>query len=129
MKQKIKNLFNSMEEKYVFPIGRRTWQILSFVGLFVLVIGIIWLVINMTPTFRDSVHISKEEVKNNAVNNDSILIASSPAINSNCTAKDVQNYLDSIQALTPNMEWKNLGQYVQETYYLKDKYGEYISQI
>lgn len=126
MKQKIKNLFNSMEEKYVFPIGRRSWQILSFVGLFVIVIGIIWLVINMTPTFRDSVYISKEEVKNNAVNNDSIIITEAPISNSTCTAIEVQSYLDSIQALTPNMEWKNLGRYVEETYYLKDKYGEYI---
>jgi hypothetical protein len=126
MKQKIKNLFNSMEEKYIFPIGRRTWQILSFVGLFVLLIGIIWLAINMTPTFRDSVYISKEEVKNNAVNNDSITIATAPISNSNCTAIEVQSYLDSIKVITPNMEWENLGQYVQETYYLKDEYGRYI---
>jgi hypothetical protein len=122
MKQKIKNLFNSMEEKYVFPIGRRTWQILSFVGLFGLVIGIIWLVVNLTPTLRDSVHISKDEVKNNAVDINAVTIDSSP----NCTAKEVQNYLDSIRALTPNMEWKNLGKYEEEVYYFVDEYGGLI---
>ena len=126
MKQKMKNLFNSMEEKYVFPIGRRTWQILSFVGLFVLFIGIVWLIMNMTPTFRESVHISKDEVKNNVVYNDSITVETGPTSSSNCPEIEVQNYLDSIQALTPNMEWKNLGMYEDEVYYLKDENGRYI---
>lgn len=110
-----------MEEKYVFPIGRRTWQLLSFVGLLGLVLGIIWLVVNLTPTSRDSVNISKEEVKNNAV--DTTIIEES---NSDCTAKDVQNYLDSIRALTPSMEWKNLGQLKDEEYYLEDEFGNNI---
>ncbi len=110
-----------MEEKYVFPIGRRTWQLLSFVGLLVLVLGIIWLVVNLTPTSRDSVNISKEEVKNNAV--DTTIIEES---NSDCNAKDVQNYLDSIRTLTPSMEWKNLGQLKDEEYYLEDEFGNNI---
>lgn len=110
-----------MEEKYVFPIGRRTWQLLSVVGLLSLVLGIIWLVVNLTPTSRDSINISKEEVKNNAV--DTTIIEESI---SDCTAKDVQNYLDSIRVLTPSMEWKNLGQLEDEEYYLVDEFGNYI---
>lgn len=122
MKQKIKNLFNSMEEKYVFPIGRRTWQILSFFGLLGLALGIVWLGVNMTPTLRDSVHISKDEVKNNAVNINPVAVETSP----NCTEKEVQNYLDSIRGLTPNLEWKNLGEFEEEVYYLQDEYGGLI---
>lgn len=121
MKQKIKNFLNSIEEKYVFPIGRRTWQILSFVGLLILLIGIIWLIVNLTPTSRDSVNISKEEVKNNALDTQAIEKSIS-----DCTAKDVQNYLDSIKVLTPNMEWKNLGQMEDELYFLEDEFGNYI---
>lgn len=121
MKQKIKNFLNSIEEKYVFPIGRRTWQILSFVGLLILLIGIIWLIVNLTPTSRDSVNISKEEVKNNALDTQAIEKSIS-----DCTAKDVQNYLDSIRVLTPAMEWKNLGQMEDEEYYLEDENANYI---
>ncbi len=121
MKQKIKNFLNSMEEKYVFPIGRRTWQILSFLGLFVLLLGIIWLIVNLTPTSRDSVNISKEEVKNNAIDTQAIEKSIS-----DCTAKEVQDYLDSIRVLTPTMEWKNLGQMEDEEYYLEDESGNYI---
>lgn len=121
MKQKIKNFLNSIEEKYVFPIGRRTWQILSFLGLFVLLLGIIWLIVNLTPTSRDSVNVSKEEVKNNAIDTQAIEKSIS-----DCTAKDVQDYLDSIKVLTPTMEWKNLGQVEDEEYYLEDENGNYI---
>lgn len=121
MKQKIKNFLNSIEEKYVFPIGRRTWQILSFLGLFVLLLGIIWLIVNLTPTSRDSVNVSKEEVKNNAIDTQAIEKSIS-----DCTAKEVQDYLDSIKVLTPTMEWKNLGQVEDEEYYLEDENGNYI---
>jgi hypothetical protein len=121
MKQKIKNLLNSMEEKYVFPIGRRTWQIMSFLGLFVLLLGMIWLIVNLTPTSRDSVNISKEEVKNNAIDTQAIEKSIS-----DCTAKEVQDYLDSIKVLTPTMEWKNLGEMEDEVYYLEDEFGNYI---
>lgn len=122
MRNKIKQFFNSMEEKYVFPIGRKTWQVLSFVGLFTLFAGITWLVLNMTPTSKDSVHISKEEVKNNVV--DTVAVESVAA--SDCSQNDVKAYSDSIKKVTPTLEWKNLGSMEDETYYLEDEVGSYI---
>lgn len=122
MRNRLKQFFNSMEEKYVFPIGRRTWQVLSFVGLITLLAGITWLIINMTPTSRDSVHISKEEVKNNVV--DTVAIETVAA--SDCNQNDVKAYTDSIKKVTPMLEWTNLGSMEDETYYLEDEYGSYI---
>ena len=36
----MKKFFNSMEERFVFPIGRRSWQVLSLLGLIVLALSV-----------------------------------------------------------------------------------------
>jgi hypothetical protein len=51
--KKIRAFLDSMEERFVFPIGRRTFQINALIGLTVLGLSIIWLIFNSTPTGRD----------------------------------------------------------------------------
>ena len=60
----MKKFFNSMEERFVFPIGRKTWQILALFSLLGLALSITYFLLNSTPTSRDSVSVSKYEVVN-----------------------------------------------------------------
>jgi hypothetical protein len=38
----MKKFFNNMEERFVFPIGRRSWQVLSLLGLVVLTLSVLY---------------------------------------------------------------------------------------
>lgn len=125
-KQKVimKKFFNSMEERFVFPIGRRSWQILSLLGLIVLALSIVYFLLNSTPTTRDSVSVSKSEVIDNKVDTTATVVESKPTT---CTVEDYNTWMDSIKRDLPNCEWVKLGDST-EPYpdYAKDELGSYI---
>jgi len=112
-----------MEERFVFPIGRRSWQVLSLIGLVVLALSILYFLLNATPTSRDSVNVSKSEVIENKVDT-SITVVNSP---STCPQEDYNSWVDTLKKDLPNSEWLKLGD-SSEPYsdYAKDEYGNYI---
>ena len=119
-----------MEEKFIFPIGRKSWQILSLIGLLVLVLSILYFLANSTPTSRDNVNISKSEVIDNKVDTTAAVVVSS----SSCTDENYNQWVDTLKQDLPNSEWKNLGdssdqkiEYVTDSYgnYVQDEYGNY----
>lgn len=119
----MKKFFNNMEERFVFPIGRRSWQVLSLIGLVVLALSILYFLLNATPTSRDSVNVSKSEVIENKVDT-SITVVNSP---SKCPQEDYNSWVDTLKKDLPNSEWLKLGD-SSEPYsdYAKDEYGNYI---
>ncbi len=126
----MKKIFNNLEEKFIFPIGRKSWQILSLIGLLVLVLSILYFLANSTPTSRDNVNISKSEVIDNKVDTTAAVVVSS----SSCTDENYNQWVDTLKQDLPNSEWKNLGdssdskiEYVTDSYgnYVQDEYGNY----
>ena len=63
----MKKFFNSMEEKFVFPISRRTWQICALMALVGLSAFIVWFLINSFPASKDKVVVKKTEVVENRI--------------------------------------------------------------
>ena len=121
--KKLKLFLNSMEERFVFPIGRRTWQILSLLAITLLTCCVIYFVTNSTPTSRENIKVTKEEVVDEKI--DTQQVANKEAIN--CQAKDLQAAYDTIKKYTPSLEWKNLVDSSQtETVYVTDEFGNYI---
>lgn len=120
---KIKKIFNSVEERFVFPISRRTWQILSLLAIFVLIASIFYFAFNSTPTTRAKIAVSKEEVAENRVDTSAKNIKT---VNE-CKKKDLLAFTDSLKRLTPNKEWINLGDSSElfQTY-IFDEYGNYV---
>jgi hypothetical protein len=119
----MKKFFNNMEERFVFPIGRRSWQVLSLLGLVVLALSILYFLLNATPTSRDSVNVSKSEVIENKVDTTTVVV-SSP---STCPQEEYNNWIDTLKKDLPNSEWVKLGD-SSESYndYARDEYGNYI---
>ena len=120
----MKKFFNSMEERFVFPIGRRSWQVLSLLGLIVLALSILYFVVNLTPTSRESVSVSKAEVIGDKVDTTATVVETTPAT---CSDQDYKKWLDTLKNDLPNSEWVKLGDST-ESYleYAKDEYGSYI---
>jgi hypothetical protein len=122
-----------MEEKFVFPIGRRTWQILALIALLGLAAYIIWFAINSTPTSRDNVKVSRNEVINNQIDTVStVKVVNEPTA---CEPKDYKTYEDSLKKDLPMGEWMKLGDssepfndyYIDENgNYVIDEYGNYV---
>ena len=120
----MKKFFNSMEERFVFPIGRRSWQILSLLGLILLTLSILYFVVNSTPTSRESVSVSKAEVIGDKVDTTATVVETTPAT---CSDQDYKNWLDTLKKDLTNSEWVNLGDSTEPyTEYAKDEYGSYI---
>ena len=124
----MKKFFSSMEEKFVFPIGRKTWQILSLIALVTLALSIVYYLYNSTPTSRDSVSVSKSEVVENKI--DTAAVA--PVVASDCKKEDLTAWVDTIKADLPQSEWTNLGDstepyqsqvYTEDGYPLTDENG------
>ena len=115
-----------MEERFVFPIGRRTWQILALLALLGLAAFILWFFINATPTGRDSVSVSKNEVVNNQIDT-----TSAPKENkepTSCSSEDYEKQLAIIKNDLPNSEWNKLGDSTEPySTYLMDDYGNYAT--
>ena len=117
----MKKFFNSMEERFVFPIGRKTWQILSLLALVTLALSIIYYLYNSTPTGRDSVSVSKSEVVENKIDT----VAAAPVVASDCKQEDLNAWVDSIKTDLPQSEWTNLGDSTepyQSQVYMEDGY-------
>ena len=111
MKQKIINLFNSLEEKYFFPMGRRTWQGLSFLGLAAIIVGLLYFFLNATPTFRDDVEVEKEEViEDQAIEEEYV-----EEISSNCDREDYEEELNKLKLILSNCEFNDLGDSIEKT--------------
>jgi hypothetical protein len=120
----MKKFFNSMEERFVFPIGRRSWQVLSLLGLILLTLSILYFVVNSTPTSRESVSVSKAEVIGDKVDTTATVVETTPAT---CSDQDYKNWLDTLKKDLTNSEWVNLGDSTEPyTEYAKDEYGSYI---
>lgn len=113
-----------MEERFVFPIGRRSWQILSLLGLILLTLSILYFVVNSTPTSRESVSVSKAEVIGDKVDTTATVVETTPAT---CSDQDYKNWLDTLKKDLTNSEWVKLGDSTEPyTEYAKDEYGSYI---
>jgi hypothetical protein len=128
---KIKTFFNSIEEKFVFPVSRRTWQVMSLLAIVLLILSILFFVINSTPTTRAKISVSKEEVTENKVDT----TKRSTTVVKACSNNEVNAYTDSLRGITPNSEWINLGdssekflEYLTNDYgyYVTDDYGNYV---
>jgi hypothetical protein len=118
----MKKFFNSMEERFVFPIGRKTWQILALFSLLGLALSFIYFLLNSTPTSRDSVSVSKNEVINKKIDT-TIVVEIDP---NKCTLIDYQKWLDSLKSDLPKAEWTKLGDSSEpHSSYLLDEYGNY----
>lgn len=124
--KKIRAFLDSMEERFVFPIGRRTFQINALIGLTVLGLSIVWLIFNSTPTGRDDVSISKSEVIQNKV--DTATVVSAP-VASSCEQSDYNLWLDSLKKDLPNEEWVNLGDSVDVAQDSYSDYSEYSDDV
>lgn len=120
----MKSFFVRMEEKFVFPIGRKTWQILALLSLLTLAASIVFFLINLTPTGRDSVSVSKNEVIENKIDTTAAAV---PAAVQSCSLDDYKKTLDLIKADLPNAEWVKLGD-SSDSYeqYVTDEQGNYI---
>jgi hypothetical protein len=117
-----------MEEKFVFPIGRKTWHILAFLALLGLALFIVWFVVNLTPTSRENVQVSRTEVMNNQV--DTTAVVRAEAAPSGCDPQVLKNYTDSIRRDLPMAEWTNLGEYGNPyDEYQTDEYSNYITDV
>lgn len=127
----MKKFFNNMEERFVFPIGRRSWQVLSLIGLVVLALSILYFLLNATPTSRDSVNVSKSEVIENKVDTTTAVVATPTS----CPQEEYNNWVDTLKKDLPNSEWTKLGDstepyndYAKDEYgnYIQDEYGDYV---
>ncbi len=111
MKQKIINLFNALEEKYFFPMGRRTWQGLSFLGLAAIIFGLLYFFLNATPTLRNGVEVGKEEVIEDRVIEEEYLEETS----SDCDKEDYDKEINELKIILSNCEFNDLGDSTEKT--------------
>lgn len=120
----MKKFFSSMEERFVFPIGRRTWQILSLIALVALFLSIVYFLFNSTPTGRDSISVSKNEVVENKIDTTS----STPAPVETCKVEEYLAFVDTLKKDLPNSEWNKLGD-SSDPYeaYVLDEVGNYVA--
>ena len=114
-----------MEERFVFPIGRRTWQILALLALLGLATFIVWFLLNATPTGRDKVKITTTEVVENKI--DTAVVVEEVKTQDACTKAQYGQHLDSLKHDLPNSEWVNLGDSTEAfNAYLQDENGNYL---
>lgn len=88
-----KQFLNQVEEKILFPFGRRTWQVLSVGAILVLVLVTLWFIFNSRPGLPIGVKVDKWEVVENELDT-TIYIKKK---NSNCSSEIVKTSLDSLK--------------------------------
>jgi hypothetical protein len=123
--KKIKQFLNSLEEKYLFRYGKRSWQLLSVISIGILLYAIILYSWNAIPSFRNEVTISKVEFDKNKIDRD---FDESNNLD-DCTLEDYKKSLDSLKKEMPKSEWNKLGDSVEVTNYhyveVYDPYWDY----
>jgi hypothetical protein len=119
---KLKQLFNQIEEKILFPFGRKTWQILSVITILVLLLGVIWFIINSRPSMPVRVKVDRWEVLENEIDTSEYLAQNI----SNCKKEMIQTSLDTLKKSLPMLEWDSLGGIETKSYNLKDRYGNNV---
>ena len=96
----MKNFFNFLEEKIVFPYGRRVWQVMVLFTSLACAGSLAFFLINSTPTSREEVHVSKDEVVANEIDTNKVVSPTSA-----CTLQEYQLALDTLKLLLPMAEW------------------------
>jgi hypothetical protein len=119
--QNFKKFLDALERKVLFPVGRRTWQIFAIGAILAVLIGALWYLANSVPASRVQVRINKWEVIENEIDTTSFVVESK-----GCTKEMVKSSLDSLQKRLYFLEWDSLGRFEERTYYVTDKYGNYI---
>jgi hypothetical protein len=114
-----KQFFNQIEEKILFPFGRRTWQILSVCSIILLLSGAIWFIYNARPGAPIRVKVDKWEVVENEIDT----IDYSKNKESNCSKELINTSLTKLKEMIPLLEWDSLGSYQVRTFNLKDRFG------
>lgn len=117
-----KQFFNQIEEKILFPFGRRTWQILSVCSILLLLLGAIWFIYNARPGAPIRVKVDKWEVVENEIDT----IDYSKNKESNCSKELINTSLTKLKEMIPLLEWDSLGSYQVRTFNLKDRFGNDI---
>lgn len=128
--KKIKNFLNKIEESILFRYGKRSWQLLSLVAMGFFVYATIMYLINATPSFRESVSISKIEFDRNEIDDDFDI---SNDIGQ-CTLKDYNQEIESLKKIMPESEWYKLGDSVTVRDYRYERaydvwYGYYDKKV
>jgi hypothetical protein len=111
--KKIKHFLNVLEEKYLFRYGKRTWQAIAALAILSLAFAIIYFSINVVPTSREEVTISKMEFDKNKIDED---FDESNNVD-DCTLADYNKTLDSLRKAMPKSEWIKLGDSAKVTRY------------
>lgn len=115
----LKQFFNQIEEKILFPFGRRTWQILSVCSIILLLFGAIWFIYNARPGAPIRVKVDKWEVVENEIDT----VDYSKNKESNCSKELINNSLNKLKKMIPLLEWDSLGSNQVRTFNLKDRFG------
>ena len=119
---KLKSLLNSIEEKFLFRFGKRSWQVLSILATGTLIYAITLYFWNALPSSREEVKISKMEFDKNEIDTD---FDESNNVDA-CAKEDYKKVLDSLKRAMPNAEWKKLGDSVEvERYRWEEVYDPY----
>ena len=100
---KLKQLFNQIEEKILFPFGRKTWQILSVISIVVLLLGVIWFIINSRPSMPVRVKVDRWEVLENEIDTSEYVVKNV----SGCKKEMIQTSLDILKKSLPRNKTKN----------------------
>ncbi len=121
IKQKLK--LSNVEEKYAFPIGRKTWQFLTVIALLLLVVSIVYYVVNVIPSSRKEVHISKSELSKNKIDLEE-------EKDKSCEKLDFDQATKTLKGKMPLSEWNKLGDSVMvEKYAEVEKYDPYYGEF
>jgi len=101
---KLRHFLTSIEEKIMLRYGRRIWQMIAFLAMIVFVISLLFILINLLPTSRKEVHISKREYNKNQIDYD---FDESNDVDA-CNLADYKKAVDSLKSQMPNSEWVQL---------------------
>jgi len=93
----MKNFFTILEEKFVFPIGRRSWNIFVLLALLGLAGGILFFVLNLFPAGRGEVAVSKNEVIENRVDTTEVVVNTETT----CSQADYNSWVDTLKSDLP----------------------------
>ena len=111
--KKVKHFFNFLEERIILRFGRRIWQIIGLFSIVALIFSIAVVIVNLFPTERKEIHISKKEFKENKIDRD---FDESNNIDP-CMNSDYKRSLDSLKAEMPSSEWNKLTTPMEVTKY------------